>query len=122
MSLSPAAAAGRPEDVRQSLRELLISIRPAAERAGVQIALEVPGERLLPSAMEVRELIDAGGSWVFGACVDLDRAGAAASDWLLTLGRRVFCVRVRAEAALEAVGESLRDIGFEGEVLRGESK
>ena len=116
-------SAGSPAPCEAGLHlchELLHQGRFEAEREGVAIGVEPGAGSPLTSPMELRELIDDSPSWAIGACVDLHRVASfsAAKDWLETLGRRVFVIRVDVENYQSSgavwLPAALRAIGFEG--------
>ena len=93
---------------------VLKSMCPAAEEAGITVALRAPWGGCLLSPVEVCELIDLANCPCVGACVDVEgvRSIGRLDDWLRTLGHRVVGVWVAADVA-EVLAEELAGVGGE---------
>ena len=112
----------RYQDALNFASALLAGLRWPAESNGVPVALEAVVGGGLWSPSELREIIDAGSSWALGACVDVPCVStvAAVADWLLTLKRRVHCVRAgEATGSLDVqtLTHLLEEIRFTGPVV-----
>lgn len=114
-------------DALNGTHSALQALRFATERCGVSVSLLAGVHRFLLSPVEVRELIDEQHSSWIGACVDLMDGAAAGwpSDWIRTLGRRVFCfsIGLLEETDLpswpdtQPLREARASLGFSGPVL-----
>ena len=76
--------------------ELLAVSYSEAEAAGVDLAVEVPAVEALHSPVELAELLDVLPTAAVGVCLADARFARrdALPDWLATLGRRVFSLRL----------------------------
>lgn len=104
----------RYQDAVNLLYDLLRSARGEAEASGIPIGIEVCRGGLFLSPIEFRELLDGCGSWVYGACLDVDRIRrvGSPSDWMRTLTHRVRSFRLSGSDAefdsLCAVAQKIR--------------
>jgi len=76
--------------------DLLAASYSEAEAVGVDLAVEVPAAEALHSPVELAELLDAVPSSAVGVCLEDARFARsdALPDWLATLSRRVFSLRL----------------------------
>jgi hypothetical protein len=119
LRLAAGAPAAIGADAGNALHALLRAARMTAERSGVALSIETPPGDVLGAA-ELADLIDGGGSWVFGAGVDLsrgaDEVGGRAA--LATLRQRVRLIRLPSGADRPAWLEaSLEAIDFDGVIV-----
>lgn len=87
--------------------DLLAASFSEAEAAGVDLAVEVPTEEALHSPVELAELLDAVPTAAVGVCLEDARFARPDElfDWLATLSRRVFSLRLNDRKS----GDRVRD-------------
>ncbi len=101
----------RYQDLLNFAQGILRGVRFEAEASGIAIGLVAGAHGCFLSPMEVRELIDAIGSWSVGACLDemhLQR-GPSFEDWIATLGPRTKTLRLKSEKLSDIHGVDLEN-------------
>lgn len=110
--------------------EFLVALAPAAERAGVDLAIENVWNKFLLSPLEMRRLVDDVGSSRIGVYFDVGNILNVGypEQWLAILSHRVRRVHLKdfrreppafvdigsGDVDWPAVGEALRGIGYDG--------
>jgi len=90
----------RYADALNFLYDLLALLYVEAECSGVKLAVEAPAPGWLGSPVELRDLLDRVASGAVGVCVHAARLPSMPilEDWLLTLDRRAFAIRLSASS------------------------
>lgn len=102
--------ARRIEDEHASLLRVLHAIRFDAEMLGLPIAVSVGGQMLSTPAMAREFIDDCNSAWVGGClCVSDPQVTSRPIDWVKSIGRRLFAIRVVGEAT-RSHREALRTI------------
>lgn len=127
-AISPVAA-GREADhaaAYNALFDSLLRWRHEAEDRAIALAVDVHRGGLLPSPLELCDLIDQANSPFVGVHVELDALMASGDpcSWIRTLGRRIVCVRLPRGGATgpsafdaDAMAAALRSGRYEGALV-----
>lgn len=101
----------RYQDLLNFAQAVLRGVRFEAEASGIAIGLVAGAHGCFLSPVEVREMIDAIGSWSVGACLDEMHLqhGPSFEDWIATLGPRTKALRLKSEKLSDIHGVDLEN-------------
>lgn len=100
--LKDSSGFARYQDAINFTHNLARTLRYEAESHGVTMAVEPCTSSFLLSPVELRELVDLANSHAIGVCLDLTRIARIGNpiDWIITLNRRIACLRIRRPRAV----------------------
>jgi sugar phosphate isomerase/epimerase len=99
------------DDLATYALEVMHAIRYEAEFRAIQISIELPTNGFSNSLAEARDFIDECNSPWIGACLPLAAIppSNAPVDWILTLGRRLFCCLINLSEADSTIENKFRE-------------
>lgn len=101
----------RYQDLLNFAQGILRGVRFEAEASGIAIGLVAGAHGCFLSPVELREMIDAIGSWSVGVCLDetMLQHGPSFEDWIAMLGPRTKTLRLKSEKLSDIHGVDLEN-------------